>query len=88
MKSKWTTGVLVLLVLVTAIASVYVRHQGRTTFMDLQQAEKERDELATDWGRLQLEYATLAEGNRVERVARDELGLSEAQSNQVMVIVK
>lgn len=88
MKSKWTTAVLVFLVLGTAIASVYVRHQGRTTFMDLQQAEKERDELATDWGRLQLEYATLAEGNRVERVARDELGLSEAQSNQVMVIVK
>ena len=88
MKSKWTTAILIILVMSTAIASVYLRHEGRTTFMQLQQAEAERDELATDWGRLQLEYATLAEGNRVERVARDELGLTEAHSNQVMVIVK
>lgn len=80
--------VLGLALIVTALSVVYVRHDARRGFVALQTLETERDELVTDWGRLQLEYATWAEGSRVDALARQRLDLHEAKPRQVMVIVE
>ena len=88
MRDGLRTAALALLVVITALAVVYVRHEARLGFVALQQLESERDELTTDWGRLQLEYATWADGSRVESLARDRLGLVDAQPTQVMIIVE
>lgn len=59
----------------TAIAVVYARHQHRVLFVQLNQLDKARDELNIEFGRLQLEQATVGESNRVERIARERLGM-------------
>ncbi len=82
------TAFWVLMVLVTAMSIVYVRHQSRALFTELQQAEAELDQLQIDWGRLQLEQATWAEASRIEAQARERLQLEEKQPVDVLVIVK
>ena len=82
------TALLLLAVVVSALSVVYVRHEARRGFIELQTLETERDRIVTDWGRLQLEYATWASGGRVEALAKDELGLREVEPKQVIVVLE
>ncbi len=73
-------SLLVLLVLAaaavgSAIGVVYARNEGRRLFIELTRLEAERDELNFEYGRLQLEQATWADTNRIEQIARGELGM-------------
>ncbi len=78
-------GVVVVLLAVigTALAVVYSRHEARILFIDLQRAQLQRDELAHDWDRLQLEEGTYATHSMVERKARSELGMAMPTFEQV-----
>lgn len=69
------TGLLALAVVGSAIAVVVARHESRRSFTQLEMLVAERDELNIDWGRLQLEQATWADPNRIEKMALQELGL-------------
>ncbi len=82
------TTILLAATVATAIAVVYVRHEGRKQFVELQRLEAHRDALNVEWGRLQLEQATWADPSRVEQVEREELGLVNREPSQVMVIVR
>ncbi len=88
MKNWWTTAVLAALLIGTAFAVIYTRHEARKSFVELQQLEADRDELNVDWGRLQLEHATWAEASRVEQVARTDLGLVKKAPERVVVVVE
>lgn len=88
MRPDRRTWVLLAAALATALAVVYVRHEARRGFIALQALEAERDEIVTDWGRLQLEYATWASGGRVESLAKEELGLREVDPKQVIVVLE
>lgn len=72
----------------TALAVVWVRHESRSHFVELQQLNDTRDELNIEWGRLQLEQATWAEASRVERLAREELDMRVPTPDEVRVIVR
>jgi len=78
--------VLVAAVVASAIGVVQVRHEGRQRYIDLRALHAERDELNVEYGRLQLEQATWAEMSRVERMARDELGLVRPDPRHVTVV--
>jgi cell division protein FtsL len=82
-------AVLVLLlmtVVASAIGVVYARQQSRILFGELTRLTKEKDDLDTEFGRLELEQATWAEPNRIEQVARGQLGmLAPSASNTVVV---
>jgi cell division protein FtsL len=68
--------VLLLLATVTsAIGVVYARHESRRLFVQLEKLQGERDDLDFEFGRLQLEQATWAETNRIEQIARGQLGM-------------
>lgn len=75
-------------VFATALALVWVRHESRTQFVELQALNEARDELNIEWGRLQLEQATWAEASRIERLARDELDMRVPRPDEVRVIVR
>lgn len=70
----------------SAIAVVQVRHEGRQRYVDLRALMAERDELNIEYGRLQLEQATWAEMSRIERMAREELGLLRPDPARVTVL--
>ena len=70
---------LIVLLLVACVASalsvVHARQQSRRAFIELSKLENERDELNTEFGRLQLEQATWTDTNRLEQIARGQLGM-------------
>lgn len=89
MRETFVGGVVAVLssaILVSALVSVYVKHQSRKQFIYLQELTAERDQLNVDWGRLQIEQSTWATHARVERLAREELEMIiPAHQDLVMV---
>ncbi|MFT3763125.1 MAG: cell division protein FtsL [Pseudoxanthomonas sp.] len=70
----------------TAIGIVYARHRHRLLFVELSRLEKARDELNIEFGRLQLEQATVAEATRIDQIARARLGMKSPEAGDVVVI--
>ena len=68
------------------MALVYVKHESRKQFVELEQLTIERDELNIEWGQLQIEQSTWATHARIEKVARDELSLVRPKSTEIYVI--
>ncbi|MDZ4812620.1 MAG: cell division protein FtsL [Pseudomonadota bacterium] len=68
-----------ILLVIGAVASgigvVSSRQQSRQLFSALSELERGRDELNIEYGRLQLEQATWTETNRLEQLARNQLGM-------------
>jgi len=84
-------GVLVIVLLLaatvaSAIGVVYARQQSRILFGELVRLNHERDDLNTEFGRLELEQATWAEPNRIEQVARGQLGMISPGPADTMVV--
>ena len=78
--------VLILGSIASAIGVVYARHRHRLLFVELSQLEKVRDELNIEFGRLQLEQATVAESNRIDQIARVRLGMKFPEAGDVVVV--
>jgi cell division protein FtsL len=79
--------VVLLAVVITAVGIVYSKHKGRELFIELQMLGNERDRMDVEWGQLQLEQSTLTTQGKVERAARDQLGMVTLSAGN-MVIVK
>ncbi len=79
---------LTLAVIVSALAVVYSQHYSRALFVELQRLEQEQAELDTQWGRLELEQSTWATQGRIERLAREELGmrLPDFEREEIVVL--
>ncbi len=67
--------VLVLAVVTSAIGVAYSRNQVRSLFSELETLRHAGDELAVEWGRLQLEEATFATHGLIEKKARTRLNM-------------
>ncbi|MBZ4184915.1 cell division protein FtsL [Thermomonas sp. RSS23] len=78
--------VLVLANIATALLIVRNRHEHRQAFVALTRLEKARDTLNIEFGRLQLEQATWAESNRVDQVARVQLGMVFPRTEDTVVL--
>jgi len=68
---------LVLALIVSALAVVSTKHENRQLVTELEGLRQERERLEMEWAQLLLEEATLASNNRVERMAREQLGMTE-----------
>lgn len=89
MNARLAIGVVAVLlaaVVITAIGVVHAQHAHRQAFVALSRLEKARDELNIEFGRLQLEQATLAESNRVERIARARLAMRTPEPAEIVVV--
>ncbi len=78
--------VLVVACIATAIGIVQARHQHRLKFVELSRLQLVRDELNIEFGRLQLEQATVAEANRIDGIARQRLGMVFPEADDVIVV--
>ncbi len=77
---------LIVAVLMSALAVVYVKHLSRNEFIALQALRYERDRMNVEWGRLQLELSTLADPSRIERIARERLRMHRPKPAEVSVL--
>ncbi|MDH5472564.1 MAG: cell division protein FtsL [Gammaproteobacteria bacterium] len=81
-------GVLLFLVMSSAISVIYTKHESRKLFVELQQVNREIDELDIDWGRLQLEQSAWSSHGRVEKIARKRLDMRLPAADEVIYIKK
>ena len=84
--TRLLVAVLILACAASAIGVVYARHRHRLLFVELSRLEKARDELNIEFGRLQLEQATVAESNRIDQIARLRLGMKFPEAADVVVV--
>lgn len=70
----------------SAIGVVFMRHRHRQLFVELSRLEYARDELNIEFGRLQLEQATLAQATRVDQEARGRLGMKFPEAADIVVV--
>ena len=68
---------LIVAIVVSALAVVSTKHENRALVTELEGLRAERERLDMEWAQLQLEEATLASNNRVEHIAREQLGMTE-----------
>ncbi|MDD2864796.1 MAG: cell division protein FtsL [Methylococcales bacterium] len=68
-------SILISALLISALMVIYKKYNSRLIFIEIQKHEKLLDQYEVAWGQLQLELTTLAEQNRVEQVAREQLKL-------------
>jgi cell division protein FtsL len=61
--------------LTSALGVIYSKYHSRVIFSEIQKQERALDQYEVEWGQLQLELMTLAEQNRVEQVAKEQLKL-------------
>ena len=82
------TAFLAVTVFTSAVQVVITQHQARKTFSELQKLEKARDDLNEEWGRLQLEQSTWATDDRIEKISRSELNMSDPDINTIVLLAK
>ena len=80
------TVVLALLLLASSLGVVFSTHQSRRLFVELQGLQKVRDELNTQWGRLQLEKSTWATHGRIENIANNQLEMLIPPAGAVVIV--
>jgi len=77
---------LVLANVASALAIVASRHDYRQASTAIAQLTRERDELNTAFGRLQLEQATWAQPRRIDRLARERLRMRVPDADATVVV--
>ncbi len=87
--TRWSIAAFVLagLCTCTAVAIVYTTHLTRMSWADLGASRRTIDELAVEWSRLQIEQSTFAGNGRIERTARERLGMVQPSLDDTRMIV-
>jgi cell division protein FtsL len=75
-----------LAVLAAAAGVVYVKHEARTLFVQLEKLSAERDRLNIEWGRLQLEQSAWSAHGFVEQVANRQLKMTLPNATEVKIV--
>jgi len=80
-------NLLLLLVLVAcALAAVNANHRARKLVTELEAEQKRMRDLDVEWGQLQLEQSTWAAHARIEKIAREKLGMRTPVPGQIITV--
>lgn len=77
---------LLVLLMVSAVTVVQLKHETRLQFVTLQQLQAQRDVLNVEWGQLLLEEGAWSQHRRVEQLARTRLGMGAPDPRNVAVV--
>lgn len=78
--------VLLMLIVWTALKVVEAKHQTRQLFAVREALRTQADELSVTWGQLQVELATFADYERVEKNARNRLHMRAPRMQEIEVL--
>ena len=84
--SNWPLKLSSLVLLICAVSVVYTSFVNRHLAHEWQALGKQHDVLQEEYGRLMLEYSTLAAPSRVESIARKNLEMLFPQKQNTQVI--
>jgi len=77
---------LIIFCALSSMGMIYIKHESRKLFIELELLTRETDELNIEWGQLQIEQSTWATHARIERVAIDELSLIRPITSEIYLI--
>ncbi len=77
-------ALLLTMVIGSAMAVIYVKHESRILFAELRNTQKLQDQEVIEWSRLQLQNSTLATHSNVESRARKILKMRLPEEVQVV----
>jgi cell division protein FtsL len=80
------SALLAALLFASALGVVFSTHQARLLFVELQGLQQVRDEMNTQWGRLQLEQSTWATHGRIEKIANNKLDMVIPPPGAVVIV--
>ena len=86
MRLSFLVPVLLVLVVISALAVVYSKHQSRKLFVELTSLQKTRDAMEVEWGQLQLEQSTWAASGRIEKLARQRLHMTQMEYEKIIIV--
>ncbi len=75
-----------LILMLSALAVIYTSYANRELAHEWQKLGEDHTLLQEEYGRLMLEYSTLAAPSRVEEMAREKLNMSFPNKNNTRVI--
>jgi len=78
--------ILILIALACALSVVSANHRARKLFTELEAVQKRMRDLDVEWGQLQLEQSTLAAHVRIEKAAREKLGMRPPAPGQILSV--
>ncbi len=79
-------AILVALVVASALGVISAQHQARKLYSELEREQARARALEVEWGQLQLEQSTWAAHARVEKLAREKLGMNLPAPGRVLVV--
>ena len=77
---------LLLIVVICALGAVNSNHRARKLFTGLEAEQKRLRDLDVEWGQLQLEQSTWSGHARIEKIAREKLGMRTPLPGQVLLV--
>ncbi|MCX7163759.1 MAG: cell division protein FtsL [Betaproteobacteria bacterium] len=77
---------LIMVALACALSAVGANHRARKLVTELDASRTHMRGLEEEWGQLQLEQSTLAAHVRVEKAARDKLGMKPPAPGQIISV--
>jgi cell division protein FtsL len=77
---------LILIAMACALSAVNANHRARKLVTELESVQKRMRDLDVEWGQLQLEQSTLAAHVRVEKAAREKLGMKPPAPGQIISV--
>ena len=73
-------------VLASALMVIYVTHDTRLKFNDLETLRHQQDALQVEWGQYLLEESAWASYGRVEKIAADKLSMKVPSTEQIIMV--
>lgn len=80
------TGMLLLVIVMSAIGVVYSSHLSRQLFAEQAILLERNDQLQLEWAQLLLEQSAWSSPNRIETVARDSLKMDVPATEEIQLI--
>lgn len=76
--------ILLLVAVASALGVVRANHEARKLFVAMEAEQKRMRDLDIEWGQLQLEQSTWAAHMRIEKLAREKLGMKPPAAGQII----
>ena len=86
MSVPWLIRTLVMLVVISALAVSYSVHEARRLTDESQKLKQQQTRLESQWSQLLLEHSTWGSHARVERLAREKLGMKLPKTDERVLI--
>ena len=86
MTAPWAIRVLVVLIALSALGVSYSVHESRRLTDESQKLQQQQTRLESQWSQLLLEHSTWGSYARVERLAREKLGMKLPKTDERVLI--